>query len=82
MTHQGFSSKYANNNLTTINAKNKIVSSSFIQGTGNTEFDSYLESHHDKYFYELLHRHEMAILGGTNITSALQDEHMFLDINV
>jgi len=48
----------------------------------NAEFDSYLESYHDKYLYDLLHRYERTILGSNALASTMQDEHLVIDINI
>lgn len=48
----------------------------------NTELDSYLESYHDKYLYDLLHRYERTILGSNALASSVQDEHLVIDINI
>jgi hypothetical protein len=47
----------------------------------NAEFAEYLDSHHDKYLYELLHKFELSLLGSTHLSTALKDEHLFLDVH-
>lgn len=84
MTHQGFSTNNlkpgTSKNMSTINSRSN-KNNSFMNAT-NTEFDSYLESYHDKYLYDLLHRYERTILGSNALANSVQDEHLIIDINV
>lgn len=83
MTHQGFSTTNmkpnTSKNMSTIHNRNK--NNSYMNGS-NAEFDSYLESYHDKYLYDLLHRYERTLLGSTALADSIQDEHLFIDINI
>lgn len=83
MTHQGFSTNgikpNTSKNMSTINSRNKHHNS-YMNGS-NAEFDSYLESYHDKYLYDLLHRYERTILG-SNALASVNDEHLFVDVHI
>ena len=85
MTHQGFSTNNIKpntaKNMSAINSRIRNASNSHMNGS-NTEFDSYLETYHDKYLYDLLNRYERTLLGTNALASSMQDEHLFIDINI
>lgn len=66
--------KYNPAKVNLLERKNKMGSSTSVYQGMSTEFDCYLDSHHDKYLYEMLHKYEVALVGSTNLTSALKDE--------